>query len=385
VTLSGPQLAATKARIRAGDPAIRAPFHTLVKQANADLSAGPWSVMDKTEVPPGGSKHDYLSEAPYWWPTEPMTPQNPYGCPYVDRDGQTYPGAEAITDHNERGAAFSAIYTLTLAWYYTGDPAYAHRAELDLRTWFIDPATSMNPNLNYAQGIPCMVNGRGTGIIDFSEALPDVVDAAAILDSGAPAWTSKDHDAISSWFSQFLVWLQTSPNAIDEAASQNNHGSFFDEQEAALALYTGQRKLTRQIVIAAETKRIDVQIQPDGSEPLELARTLSWHYSTFNLMALTRLAQIGQHVGVNLWRYTTPAGGSMTKAVNFLIPAATGQAPWTYPQTGFEPYAPLDVIHAAAAAGDKEAAAALHLIPAPPGGDLWPVEPAAEQLDSVVG
>ena len=384
VVLDGGQLALTRALVRIGDPQLRTTLKDLTTQANSYLDQGPWSVMDKTQLPPSGDKHDYLSEAPYWWPTEPETASNPLGCPYVDKDGDVYPGAEDITDHDERGEMFNAVYDLTLAWYYTGNPAYAKRADLDLATWFINPATAMDPNLDYTQGIPCMVDGRGTGIIDFSQQFSDILDATAILDTGAPGWTGADHTAMQSWYSQFLTWLETNPNAADEATSTNNHGSFFDEQEAALALATGQASLARQIVTTAETKRLDVQLAADGSEPLEISRTRSWHYSNFNLTALTRLAMIGQHVGVDLWTYQTPSGGSILKSINFLIPAATGAAAWTYPELDFQAFSATDLVHVAAEHGDGTAAAALAKVQAPPGGDLFPLAPAPEQLDPVV-
>lgn len=49
----------------------------------------------------------------------------------------------------------------------------------------------------------------------------------------------------------------------------------------------------RGVVERAKERRIRVQVQPDGQQPLELARTNSLHYSIFNLEALVRLAIIG--------------------------------------------------------------------------------------------
>lgn len=384
VVLDGADLLRAKARLLAGDRTVRAALGNLLSQATAELGTGPWAVTDKTALPPSGDRHDYLSLAPYWWPTRPQTAANPWGCPYVQKDGLRDPIVDSIPDHAERGLAFTAIYQLALAWFYTGDHRYADRAELDLRTWFLDAATRMNPNLNYAQGIPCKVTGRGTGIIEFSYALTEVVDAVAILDAGAPNWSDADHTGMGDWFGSFLTWLETSPNAHDEAAATNNHGSFFDMMSAALALFTGQPATARNIVLQAETKRIAVQITATGQQPLETSRTRSWHYSTFNLVALTRLALIGRHVGVNLWRYQAPDGGSLGRAVDHLIPAATGgQSAWPYPELDFNQYAAKDDVHAAAVAGDRRAQAALAKIPDPPGGDLFPVRPAAEQLDDI--
>nr|WP_329956245.1 alginate lyase family protein [Catenulispora pinistramenti] len=385
VVLNGVQMAVTRELVRAGVPAFKTPLAELRQQADAALTTGPWSVMDKPELPPSNDKHDYLSQAPYWWPTTPATTANPWGCPYVQKDGVRNPAIDDITDHAERGEMFNAVYDLTLAWYYTGDPAYAQHAALDLRTWFVNPATRMNPSLDYTQFIPCMVSGRGVGIIDFSQQFTDILDAVALLNTGAPGWTGADQAGMTTWNKQFLTWLQTSKNASDEAASTNNHGSFFDMQEAALALATGQPALARSIVVTAESKRLNVQIAANGGLPLELSRTRSFHYSTFDLVALTRLAMIGQHVGVDLWHYSTPDGGTLFKAVDFVVPAATGQAAWTYPELQFQAFAAVDVVHAAADAGDRTARAAVAKLPVPPGGDLWLLRPAPEQLDPISG
>ena len=382
VVLDGNRLAVTRLLVQAHAPQLRAEEARLTSIADGYLNQGPWSVTDKPQTPPSGDKHDYLSEAPYWWPTQPATASNPWGCPYVQKDGQRNPAADTITDHAERGQMFNAVYYLTLAWYYTGRADYAQRAALDLRTWFIDPATRMNPNLDFTQFIPCKDNGRGIGIIDFSQQYTDILDAVAILNTGAPGWTSSDDDAMTAWNTQFLTWLRTSANGAQEAAQTNNHGSFFDMLEAGLALSTGQSDLARSVVQAAEAKRIDVQLAADGSQPLELARTLPFHYSNFNLLALTRLAMIGQHVGVGLWHYTTSNGGSILKSVDFLIPAATG-ATWPYPDLNFQPFAATDVIHEAADHGDPSALRALPRLQQPPMGDLWLLRPAPEQLDPV--
>ena len=50
----------------------------------------------------------------------------------------------------------------------------------------------------------------------------------------------------------------------------------------------------REKLLAAQSKRIADQIQPDGKMPRELARTLSFNYSVFNLRAeIGTLASLG--------------------------------------------------------------------------------------------
>jgi hypothetical protein len=383
--LDGARLQQTKHRLDRGDPQLARTLQTLTARADNWLKQGPWTVVDKPKPAPGGDVHDYLSQAPYWWPSQPKTADNPWGCPYVQRDGQRNPEVDTGTDRQDVEKVFDSTYDLSLAWYYTGKKQYAEKAATVLRTWFLAPGTRMNPNLDHGQFIPCKYDGRAIGIIDFSQSYTSVLDAIAILNTGAPGWSKGDRTAMLDWNSDFRDWLKDSAFGKEEGAAQNNHGTFYDMLLAGLAYATGDRDLARRTVLDARAKRINPQIAADGSQPQELARTRSWHYSTFDLVAYTRLADIGRHVGVNLWSYRGPDGQSLFKAVDYLLPAATGAAPWPYPELEFYRFAASDVVHAAADAGDRAARAAVPKLQTPPGGDLWALRPAAEQLDSIAG
>ncbi|MFF4357805.1 alginate lyase family protein [Streptomyces sp. NPDC001604] len=383
--LDGARLQRTKLRLDQGDPQLKLALRELTDRADNWLTQGPWTVVDKPRPAPGGDRHDYLSQAPYWWPTQAPTADNPWGCPYVQRDGQRNPEVDSGTDRQDVEKVFDSTYDLSLAWYYTGKRAYAEKAAQVLRTWFLAPATRMNPNLDHAQFIPCKYDGRAIGIIDFSQSYTSVVDALAILGTGAPGWTKTDRTGMAKWNADFLDWLKNSTFGKEEGAAANNHGTFYDMQLAALAYATGDRALARRTVLGARTRRIDPQIAADGSQPQELARTRSWHYSTFDLVAYARLAAIGRHVGVNLWAYQGPDGQGLFKAVDYLLPAASGSTAWPHPELEFHRYAASDVVHAAADAGDKAAQQAVPQLETPPGGDLWALRPAAEQMDSIAG
>ncbi|MEV5910850.1 alginate lyase family protein [Streptomyces chartreusis] len=383
--LDGARLQQTKVRLDRGDPRLRRAVQALSTRADKWLDQGPWTVVDKPRPAPGGDVHDYLSQAPYWWPSKTPTQDNPWGCPYVQRDGERNPEVDTGTDRQDVEKTFDSAYDLSLAWYYTGDQRYAQKAGQVLRTWFLDPATRMNPNLDHAQFIPCKYDGRAIGIIDFSQSYTSVLDAIALLETGAPGWSAKDRTAMAKWNTDFRDWLKNSDFGKQEAAATNNHGTFYDMQLAALAYATGDKDLARRTVLDSRSKRIAPQIAADGSQPQELARTRSWHYSTFDLVAYTRLAAIGRHVGVNLWAYQGPDGQSLFKAVDYLLPAATGAAAWPHPELEFHRFAATDVVHAAADAGDEQAQRAVPLLEEPPGGDLWALRPAAEQLDSIAG
>ncbi len=385
VVLDGGRLQQTKVRLQHGDPRLRAAVAKLTGRADKWLDQGPWTVVDKPRPAPSGDVHDYLSQAPYWWPSRSPTADNPWGCPYVQRDGERNPEVDTGTDRLDLEKVFDSSYDLALAWHYTGKRRYAEKAAQVLRTWFLASDTRMNPHLNHAQFIPCKYDGRAIGIIDFSQSYTAVLDAVAILESGASAWTGTDRVGMRQWNSDFLDWLRTSDFGRQEEAAANNHGTFYDLLVAGLASATGEKDLARRTVRDAATRRVDPQIAADGSQPQELTRTRSWHYSTFDLVAYTRLAAIGQHVGVDLWRHRGPDGQSLFKAVRYLLPAATGRAVWPHPELEFRRFAASDVVHAAADAGDRAARQAVPLLEEPPGGDLWALRPAAEQLDSITG
>jgi hypothetical protein len=373
IVLDGVQLAAIRQQLATAPTAAQsAALAVLTRSADQALTAGPWSVMDKKSTV-SGDKHDYYSLATYFWPN----PKTADHCPYLHKDGQWGPTVATTGDLTAWANTWHAINDLTLAWYYTGNAAYAQRAELDIRTWFLNPATKMNPNMTYGQVVPCTSNGRKEGIIETSQAITQVIDGLALLDSGAPGWTATDHSGMVTWLTAFQKWNRTSGIGRAESRATNNHGTFKDLQDAVIALYLGDTTTARKLIGNARAGRIAKQIGGDGKQPMELSRSRPWHYVNFNLMALCRLADVGRKVGIDLWGYRAPGGGTLARAVDVLIPAAQqGASGWPYADLDvFDGGFLVDKLHTAAAHGDTRAAAALATVPAPAGGDLWPLVP----------
>ena len=304
-----------KARVARDDPAVRAAFAQLLADAEKALAVKPPSVLKKPQTPPSGDRHDYMSQAPYFWPD----PAKKDGLPYLRKDGQRNP--ESHDEHSDAprmGRVGGSALPLALARYFTGKADYAEHAAKLLRVWYLDPATRMNPNFNFAQAVPGVNTGRGTGMIESRSSIP-AMDAVGLL-AGSPSWTKANADGMKTWMRAFLEWAQTSDNGKSEAAARNNHGSFYDEQIVSLALFLGRDDLAKQTLEAVKTKRIAVQIQPDGSQPLELDRADSFGYSRFNIEALAHLATLGAHAGVDLWHYETKDGAGLRQAIDFLLP-----------------------------------------------------------------
>jgi hypothetical protein len=301
------------------DPAL---FLQVRQEADAALKTPPLSVMDKTMTPPSGDKHDYVSMALYWWPN-PGTKDH---LPYVRKDGEANPEVKGITDRDELKEMAVSAHALALGWYLTGNQAYAEHAALLLRTWFVNPATAMHPDLKYAAFVPGMNDGRGAGLID-SVRLIDAVDAIGLL-AGSPAWTADDQAACTDWFRRYLEWITVSGPAKHEAATPHNHGSWFAVYAASMSRFVGKDLHAMHIGEAVRDQRIPDQIDGHGMQKYEMERTKSFSYSAFNLDALTQLAIIEQPLNVDLYK---AGDGAILRAIDALMPYDL-EHPWPHEQ-----------------------------------------------------
>src|SRR2546421_9305635 len=248
--LDARRLSETRRSILSGNKSFDAALQKLEADARKALKAGTFSVVNKTAMPPSGDKHDYMSQAPYFWPD----PKSPNGLPYIRRDGERNPEINKITDHHTMDQMVSAVETLALAYYLKGNEAYAAKAAQLLRAWFFDPATRMNPSLEYAQFIPGVNTGRGIGLIE-TRGLTHVVDAIGLL-AGSKALTEADQRGLQDWFGKFLEWMQESKNGREESAAKNNHGTYYDVQVVSYALFLGKKGLAVRVLQEAQQKRI---------------------------------------------------------------------------------------------------------------------------------
>ncbi|UKS28508.1 alginate lyase family protein [Paenibacillus sp. HWE-109] len=326
VTLDAATLNEAKRKYLAGDPLITQSVNQLILDAEAALQKPPVSVLDKTTVAPSGDKHDYVSIGVYWWPN----PNTPDGKPYIQKDGQQNPEVNTNAfDRTNFGITTTGIRALSLAYFFTENEAYADYASKLLRIWYLDPATRMNPSLNYGQSVPGVNEGRAAGIIETLNIL-NTLDPATIL-NGTKYLSNQDLDKFKQWIGSYMTWLLESPIGTDERNAKNNHGNWYDAQVTAYALFSGHTDVAKKIV-EDNKKRIASQIAPDGSMPLELARTRSLHYSTYNMEAMTIVARLGSKIGIDLWNYKTEDGRSILKAMEFLSPYISKKKEWEFEQ-----------------------------------------------------
>lgn len=296
-------------------------YKQLIKDADKALLEGPFSVMEKKNDPPSGDKHDYMSLAPYFWPDSSKA----NGLPYIRKDGQTNPEVKDYKDKEYMPKLCELVHTLALAYYFSDNEAYAQHASQLLKVWFLDPATKMNPNLNYAQAIKGVNDGRGAGLIDARHFIK-LIDAINLL-NGSKYWKTEDQKGMKQWFSDFLHWMQTSPNGIDEMDAENNHGTWYDALRLSMALYADSTDLAKKIIENAKG-RLDKQMDAEGKFPKEMERTIALHYNVFDLDAFFLIAAMGENLNIDMWNYQSPSGKSLKKGFDFLFPYITNQKEW---------------------------------------------------------
>ena len=267
-----------------------------------------------------GGLHDFYSEGDYWWPD----PKDPEG-PYIQRDGMSNP--DNFVEHRHAMVRLSDIVgTMTSAYILTGDELYVKHAVKHLKAWFVDESSRMNPNLLYGQAIKGVATGRSTGVIDTIH-LVEVARGAAIL-SRSPAFTSRDFDAVKSWFHDYLKWLTTHPYGVGERKSGNNHAVCWCMQAAAFAQLVDDQQVLASIREQFKTVFIAKQMAADGSFPAELRRTKPYGYSLFVIDAMAGIAQIASSSNDDLWSFELPDGRGMRKGMEFIFPFVQDKSKW---------------------------------------------------------
>jgi len=296
----------------------------IISQAEEYLIEAPITITSSSSPRSAGGKHDFFSQSDYWWPD----PKNPE-APYIRKDGITNP--DNFVEHRRAMVRLSLqVPALVAAYKITNKNEYALKAIEHLKAWFIDDVTKMNPHLEYAQAVMGVSIGRGVGIIDAIH-LVEVAQSIIILDKSR-VLDESDSRIIKKWFSDFLLWMTTSKNGIEERDAKNNHGTCWVMQVAEYAKLVGDKKSLDYCRERYKTVLLPNQLGADGTFPLELARTKPYSYSIFNLDVMTMVCQILTDEEENLFSFTLPDGRSIKTGIEFLFPFIADKSKWSYPK-----------------------------------------------------
>ncbi len=313
-----------KSQISNGNSIYTESWQKLQKEADRWLDKPNPTIVNKPVAPASGDKHDYMSLGKYWWPN----PNTPNGLPYIRKDGKINPEIEKF-DRKILGEFVDGTVKLTLAYNFSDRKEYAEKAVSMIKTWFLDPKTKQNPNMNFGQAVPGVTNekGRPEGIIDASGFIY-VTDAIEILHAKGQL-TNDEVTDLKKWFFEFCNWLTTSPLGIQERLAPNNHSMAYDVQLTRYSLFTGDLATAKKIITEYTFKRLVPQIEADGKQPLELARVTSFHYSIANLGHMIDMCDMGKQLGISIYS-SGQKKGSIDMALQYLIPYINDASKFPY-------------------------------------------------------
>lgn len=307
------------------DPAIKSAYDNLITKAEAAMKRPLFTVVDKLTIPPSGDRHDYLSIVANYWPDA----TNPKG-PYVRRDETNpdrYSNKYDVADMERMSAD---VEVLSLAYYFSGDTRYAARAANITRTWFITPASRMNPNMNYAQAVFGRELGRADGISE-TQRLQRVIESVGLLGPSG-RWTPEDGQGLEKWFSDYVDWMRSSAFGKAAAATKGFQSLWYDAQLTHYALYARRPEVVKSVSDSFSKQRLAVQFAVDGTMPVELTRPRSLYYSVYSLSAAYSVAEIASCTGVDLWNADN-GGRNMKKASTFIAGYADKPATWPFAES----------------------------------------------------
>lgn len=315
-------------RLKAGrdsDPAIKAAYAGLIAKAEAAMKRPLFAVTDKLTIPPSGDRHDYLSIVGNWFPD----PARPNG-PWIRGEGTNPDRLTNKYDLADMDRMSADIETLSLAYYFSDNPRYATRAASLARTWFLDPASRMNPNMNYAQTVPGREVGRADGVLETAR-LQRVVDGLGLI-GPAGKLTPDETRGMEKWFSDYVDWMRTSTHGRNSSIANSYQSVWYDSQITLYALFARRPDVVKSVVDAFPKRRFATQFAADGKLPVDLARSRSLYYSIFTLQAAYNTAEIGSCVGLDLWNLDS-GGKSLKGATDFLAGYHGKLATWPYPES----------------------------------------------------
>lgn len=293
----------------------------ILRLADQALILPPPAITHQVATNSAGGPHDFFSQADYFWPN----PKTANGLPYVNRDGASNPNVfsyhrMAMRQMKDAVAALAAAYALT------GDDKYALKATTFIRVFFLDAATRMNPNLQYAQAVLGASTGREYGVIDALH-LVELPVAAQFLEK-SPAFPADVDQGLKKWFVDYCNWITTSTNGVKEMHNANNHSIACYLQLASFARYTGNEALLSSCREHFETVLLPRQMTNDGSFPRELARTKPYGYSIFQADNVAALCVLLSTAGDDVWKFRLPDGHTPHTAVDFIYPYLADKNKW---------------------------------------------------------
>jgi hypothetical protein len=326
--VSRAEMAGVRRKVRAGEEPWQSAYEFLEEQAGKAMTMPPRSVMDMTS---------------------PDYPDHRFVADLHDRDD--YLGLKQMGD---------AVLDLGLMHYLTEEDRYAERAIDLVYHWCLNPETYMAPNgdaMNVGPEIRIHVQ------------VPKLWWGASFL-RGHPYWETvsmappwEDLPLEKDGESAFRSWSRELMESMPPAGygMRDNHWMWRMVFYASAAAYLREEEIVSRLfdVWRAETevpKNHTVLNLDEGTEfyqdkdrpwddytqaregagymKVELERETAYHYMTFDIEALSLVAEIARIRGVDLYLFNAPTdpedGSTLRKLFNFMAPYAVNPSEWEW-------------------------------------------------------
>jgi hypothetical protein len=274
-------------------------YSKLIQAANEALDHQTVSVTFQ-----GKTTHDYYTQKPYDWSNNMPSP-----CGSTHCDGIINP----LADRGDYEAAIifgKTVRTLGIAYAFTEDARYADKAIELINSWCLNPDTYMIPKVFYSQAIEQYITFPGA-----------FYGADLIYDY--PGWDPVEKQEFSDWVYDFA-------NDASRLHYTNNWENWRQVFVASAGALLYNQALMDNAFNNFKTD-LTSHIDSSGRMSKELGRTKSLSYSTYALNAMTQVAEIAKHQGVDLYNYA--AGGRFLKtAWDYHARFVISPSSWPYQQ-----------------------------------------------------
>jgi hypothetical protein len=293
----------------------------ILRLADDALKLKPPAITDSRATNSQGGPHDFYSNGDYYWPN----PATSNGLPYIGRDGESNPAN--FNDHRMAMRNMKdAVAALAAAYAITGDDKYVPKAAQLIKVFFLDNATRMDPNLNFAQAVLGKSPGNPFGVIDTLH-LAELPVAVRFLEQ-SKAFDPAVDKGLKEWFRNYITWMTTATNGVREMNAANNHSIAYFVQLASFARFTGCTNMLDLCRSRFKRTLLPRQMAADGSFTLELERTKPYGYSIFQADNMAILCVLLSTPNDDLWRYVSPEGRTPRQSVDFIYPYLADKNKW---------------------------------------------------------
>jgi SAM-dependent methyltransferase len=218
---------------------------------------------------------------------------------------------------------FDHVTVLALAWYFTREGRFASRAADLVRTWFITPATRLDPTAPDQMRTEPVHEETPDRIVETA-GLVHVLDAIRLIFRSGMI-SGQDATALRAWFRAFLDWLRKSAEGRAAVSSAHHLGTCYDVCIAAVAIFLDQTSLFCHHLNVSRMRMVG-QIRSDGTQPSESSQDRPLHPELLNLQMWANLARFARAAGVDLWNPETLEGRRLAQGVTAIAARASGAA-----------------------------------------------------------